>query len=489
MTFIDGTVVNVALPALQAGLHATITDVQWVVEAYTLFLSALILVGGAMGDQFGRKRVFLFGVVFFTAASVFCGFAPSPPVLIIARALQGIGAGFLVPGSLAIISATFNDAERGRAIGTWSGFSAITTALGPVIGGWLIQHVSWRAAFFLNVPLAVIVVALSLLFMDESHDPSRSARIDWLGAVLGVVGLGGLVFGLLEWAPLGPSHPLVIGSLALGVVCLVLLVVVERRASNPMIPPRLFRSRTFTLANLLTLLLYGALGIVLFLLPLDLIQVQHYSATEAGAALVPFAVIMFALSRWAGGLVARVGPRLPLTVGPAIAAVGIVLFARGVGDSYWSSIFPAVCLLGLGMTITVAPLTTTVMGAVETVHAGVASGINNTVARVAGLLTIAVFGLFLVRTFNNDVKPRLDHLALPPAVRAQIDKELPKMAGADLKFLAVNDPEQAIVQKSIDEAFVSGFRLVMFGAAILALAAAAFGWGIRSASVKRTKRR
>ena len=489
MTFIDGTVVNVALPALQAALHATITDVQWVVEAYTLFLSALILVGGAMGDQFGRKRVFLFGVVFFTAASVFCGFAPSPRVLIIARALQGMGAGFLVPGSLAIISATFNDAERGRAIGTWSGFSAITTALGPVIGGWLIQHVSWRAAFFLNVPLAVIVVALSLLFMDESHDPSRSARIDWLGALLGVVGLGGLVFGLLEWAPLGPSHPLVIGSLALGVVCLVLLVVVERRASNPMIPPRLFRSRTFTLANLLTLLLYGALGIVLFLLPLDLIQVQHYSATEAGAALVPLAVIMFALSRWAGGLVARVGPRLPLTVGPAIAAVGIVLFARGVGDSYWSSIFPAVCLLGLGMTITVAPLTTTVMGAVETVHAGVASGINNTVARVAGLLTIAVFGLFLVRTFNNDVKPRLDHLALPLAVRAQIDKELPKMAGADLKFLAVNNPEQAIVQKSIDEAFVSGFRLVMFGAAVLALAAAAFGWGIRSASVKRTKRR
>src|ERR1700738_3925308 len=353
MTFIDGTVVNVALPALQANLRATITDVQGVVEAYTLVLSALILVGGAMGDQFGRKRVFLFGVVSFTAASIFCGIAPSPRVLIVARALQGIGAAFLVPGSLAIISATFADAERGRAIGTWSGFSAITTALGPVIGGWLIEHVSWRSAFFLNVPLAVIVVVLSLRFMNESRDPSRSARIDWLGAILGVVGLGGLVFGLLEWAPLGASSPLVIGSLALGVVCLVTLVVVERRAPNPMMPLHLFRSRTFTLANLLTLLLYGALGIVLFLLPLDLIQVQHYSATEAGAALVPLAVIMFALSRWAGGLVSRVGPRLPLTIGPAIAAVGIVLFARAaIGDSYWSGIFPAVCLLGLGMTIT-----------------------------------------------------------------------------------------------------------------------------------------
>ena len=436
------------------------------------------------------SECFFSAVVSFTAASVFCGVAPSPRVLIIARALQGIGAGFLVPGSLAIISATFNDAERGRAIGTWSGFSAITTALGPVIGGWLIEHVSWRAAFFLNVPLAVVVVVLSLRFMDESRDPSRSASIDWLGAVLGVVGLGGLVFGLLEWAPLGPSNPLVIGSLALGVVCLVLLVVVERRARNPMIPVHLFRSRTFTLTNTLTLLLYGALGIVFFLLPLDLIQVQHYSATEAGAALVPFAVIMFALSRWAGGLVARVGPRLPLTVGPAIAAVGIVLFARGaIGDSYWSSIFPAVCVVGFGMTITVAPLTTTVMGAVETAHAGVASGINNTVARMAGLLTIAVFGLLLVRRFDTEVKPRLDHLALPTAVRAEVYKELPKMAGADIKSLAIDNRERAIVQQSIDEAFVSGFRVVMFGAAILALAAAAFGWGIRPALVVRAAKR
>jgi EmrB/QacA subfamily drug resistance transporter len=490
MTFIDGTVVNVALPALQAGLHATITDVQWVVEAYTLFLSALILVGGAMGDQFGRKRVFLFGVVSFTAASIFCGLAPSPRLLIIARALQGIGAGFLVPGSLAIISATFDDAERGRAIGTWSGFSAITTALGPVIGGWLIQHVSWRAAFFINIPLALIVIVLSLRFMGESRDPSRTERIDWLGALLGIVGLGGLIFGLLEWAPLGPSSPLVIGSLALGIFCLCLLVVVERRSRNPMMPLHLFHSRTFTLANILTLLLYGALMVVLFLLPLDLIQVQHYSATEAGAALVPLAVIMFALSRWAGGLVVRTGPRLPLTVGPVIAAVGIALFARGtLGESYWSSVFPAVCLLGIGMTITVAPLTTTVMGAVETAHSGVASGINNTVSRVAGLLAIAVFGVLLSRRFDAEVKPRLDHLGLSASVRAQIEKELPKMAGADIKSVAVGERERTFVQGSIDEAFVSGFRLVVLGAAILALAAAAFGWGIRSASVTRTVKR
>ncbi len=329
MTFIDGTVVNVALPALQADLHATITDVQWVIEAYALFLGALILVGGSLGDQFGRKRVFLSG------ADPLHRWRPWPAasrrrraMLIAGRALQGIGAAFLVPGSLAIISATFDEAERGRAIGTWSGFSAITTAIGPVSGGWLIEHVSWRAVFFLNVPLALLVLALSLRFIDESRDPSRSAAVDWAGAALAVLGLGGIVFGLLEWPPLGPGHPLVLGALAVGAASLVLLGVVERRAASPMLPLELFRSRTFTLANMLTLLLYAALSVVMFLMPMNLIQVQHYSATAAGAALLPFPLIMFALSRWSGGLVARVGSRLPLTIGPAIAGLGLALFAR-----------------------------------------------------------------------------------------------------------------------------------------------------------------
>src|SRR5258706_1161902 len=328
MTFIDGTVVHVAVAAMQADLHATISDVQWVVEAYALFLGALILVGGSMGDQLGRKRVFLAGVTFFTASSILCGFATSSRVLIIGRALQGIGAAFLGPGSLSIISATFYDAERGRAIGTWSGFSAITTAIGPVIGGWMIQHVSWRAAFFINVPLAAIVLFLSLRFMDESKDPSRTGKLDWMGALLGVVGLGGIVLGLLEWPPLGPGHPLVIGALLIGALGLALLVVVERRVANPMLPFQLFRSRTFTLANVLTLLLYGALGVVLFLLPLNLIQVQHYTATEAGAALVPLAIIMFPLSRWAGRLITRVWPKVPLTSRPPIAAVVLPTFGR-----------------------------------------------------------------------------------------------------------------------------------------------------------------
>ena len=480
MTFIDGTVVNVALPALQADLHATITDVQWVIEAYALFLGALILVGGSLGDQFGRKRVFLSGVVFFTIASIACGIATSPGMLIVGRALQGIGAAFLVPGSLAIISATFDDAERGRAIGTWSGFSAITTAIGPVSGGWLVEHVSWRAVFFLNVPLAVIVLVLSLRFMDESRDPSRTSQIDWAGAALAVLGLGGMVFGLLEWPPLGAGHPLVLGALAIGAASLVLLVIVERRAQSPMLPLALFRSRPFTLANLLTLLLYAALSVVLFLVPLNLIQVQHYTATAAGAALLPFPLIMFALSRWSGGLVARVGSRLPLTVGPAIAALGLALYARpGIGGTYWTTFFPAVVVLAFGMAITVAPLTTTVMGAVDPRHAGAASGVNNAVARVAGLLAIAVFGVVLARTFDARVRPRLDRLTLSPAARNALEEELRKIAGADLaRVTSIPTSERPVVRAIIDGGFVFAFRVVMFCSAGLALAAAAFGYAI-----------
>jgi EmrB/QacA subfamily drug resistance transporter len=483
MTFIDATVVNVALPSLQADLHATITDVQWVIEAYALFLGALILVGGSMGDQFGRRRVFLFGVVFFAVASILCGIATSPGTLVAGRALQGIGAAFLVPGSLAIISATFDEAEgeRGRAIGTWSGFSAITTAIGPVSGGWLVEHVSWRAVFFLNVPLAVVVIVLSLRFMNETRDASRTTQIDWSGAVLAVLGLGGIVFGLLEWPPLGATHPLVLSAVATGGLSLMLLLIVERRAENPMLPLALFESRPFALANALTLLLYAALSVILFLVPLNLIQVQHYTATAAGAALLPFPLIMFALSRWSGSLVARKGARLPLTIGPAIAALGIALYARpGIGGTYWATFFPAVVVLAFGMAITVAPLTTTVMSAVDPRHAGAASGVNNAVARVAGLVAIAVIGVVLVGTFEARVRPGLDRLALSSTARQAVDRELPKMAGADLaREPSLLPEEQRVVRAIIDDGFVFAFRLVMIGAATLAFAAAASGGAIR----------
>jgi len=488
LTFIDATVVNVALPALQADLQATITDLQWVIEAYALFLGSLILVGGSMGDQFGRRRTFLAGVLLFTVASIACGLATSTRALIVARAIQGAGAAFLVPGSLAIISATFDQTERGRAIGTWSGFSAMTSAIGPVVGGWLIEHVSWRAIFFLNVPLAVVVIALSLRFMSESRDQTRDSRVDWTGAMLAVFGLGGIVFGLLEWPRLGANPSIVRTVIVGGMAALTAFVIVERRVRGPMLPLGLFQSRTFTLANVLTLFLYGALGTMLWLVPLNLIQVQHYTATAAGAAFLPLPILMFTMSRWSGGLVARVGSRLPLTIGPIVAAIGLALYARpGIGGSYWTTFFPAIVVLGFGMVIVVAPLTTTAMTAVETQHAGVASGVNNAVARVAGLIAIAVFGIALVRIFNAHVAPALDQLALPAAARDKLNRELPKLAGAEVG--ASMQPTQRVgAQQAIDNAFVSAFRLVMIGTALLALGAALAGAFIRTRSRGEARR-
>jgi EmrB/QacA subfamily drug resistance transporter len=483
MTFIDGTVVNVAMPALQRALGATITDVQWVIESYALFLSALILVGGSLGDQLGRRRVFLAGVVWFTVASVVCGFAPTPVVLVIGRALQGIGAAFLIPGSLAIISATFTGAERGRAIGTWSGFSAITTAAGPVAGGWLVDHVSWRAVFFINVPLSAIVVLLSLAFVEESRDTSRGSTTDWLGAALAIAALSGIVLGLLEWPPLGPTHPLVIGALIVGVASFVALIVVERRVDGPMLPLELFASRGFTLANLLTLFLYAALTEMFFLVPLDLIQVRGYDATAAGIALLPFPIILFALSRWSGGLVARVGSRVPLTIGPIVAAAGFALFAIAPRDgSLTTSVLPGIAVLGLGMAITVAPLTTTVMDSADVAHSGAASGVNNAVARIAGLIAIAIFGILVASTFETQMLGRLERLTLPADAHTALVNELPKMAGVDVRSIpSIPANRQGDIRDALALSFAAAFRLAMLGSAMLALVAAGIGASMEGA--------
>jgi len=477
LAFVDGTVVNVALPALQREFGATVADVQWVVEAYALLLSALLLAGGAIGDRMGRRRVYAAGIALFAAASAACGLAGTVRQLVIARAVQGVGAALLVPGSLAIISASFPVQQRGRAIGTWSGFTAMTAALGPVLGGWLIEHLSWRWVFFINLPLAVLIVVISLARVPESRDEGMVQRLDGWGAALATVGLCGITFALIEVGR-GAERSLIAGGV--GIVALACFFVGESRSSAPMLPLDLFRSRPFSGANLMTLFLYGALGGVLFFLPLDLIQVQHYSATAAGAALLPFPLIMFALSRWSGGLVARFGSRLPLTVGPAIAALGLALQARpGIGGSYWTTFFPAVVVMGFGMAITVAPLTTTVMGAADPRHAGAASGVNNAVSRVAGLLAIAVFGVVLARTFDARVRPPLDRLALSPAATDALQRELSKIAGADVAQVASIAPaERPAVRAVIDQAFVFAFRLVMFCSAALALASAAFGYAI-----------
>src|SRR5246127_792 len=456
MAFIDGTVVNVALPALQTNLNATAADVQWVIESYALLLSALLLVGGSLGDHYGRRRIFLLGVVIFAVASGLCGLAGNIQQLIAARGLQGFGAALLVPGSLAIISSSFSEQERGRAIGVWSGFSAITTGIGPVLGGWLIEYVSWRAVFFINLPLAFVVVLISLRHVAENSDRERS-RVDWFGAVLAALGLGALVYGLIESSQVGFNDHSVIMALAAGVVVLILFFFVESRLSSPMLPLTLFRSRTFAGTNLLTFLLYAALGGTLFFLPLNLIQVQRYSPTAAGAVLLPFILIMSFLSRWAGGLVARYGPKLPLVLGPVITAVGYLLFLLpGIGGNYWTNFFPPVVVLGLGMAITVAPLTTTVMNSIEQNRAGIASGVNNAVARTASLIAIAVFGVVMLHVFKTGLDHRLSRANLPASVAQSLQTQSIKLAAIDIPQ-NLNAETRQVIRRAIDESFVSGF--------------------------------
>ena len=454
MAFIDGTVVNVALPALQTALHATLRDVQWVVEAYGLLLAALLLAGGALGDLYGRRKVFAIGVGLFAAASAWCGFAQGIGQLIAARALQGVGAALLVPGSLALISVAFPTGQRGRAIGTWSGFTSITTAIGPVLGGWLVQHRSWRWVFFINLPLAAAVLVLTIWRVPESRSQETNGRLDWPGVILTAIGLGGIVFGFIESVPLGG---------VIGAVALIAFLFVEARSPAPMVPLGLFRSRNFSGANLLTFFLYTALGGALFFFPLNLIQVQGYSATEAGAALLPMIVLMFALSRWSGGLVERYGARRPLVIGPLVAAFGFALFARpAIGGSYWSTFFPAVVILGLGLSLSVAPLTTTVMSSVPQDRAGVASAVNNAVARTAGVVAIAVFGLVLGLIFNQVLDRRLNALHLPPEARGRIYAQRSKLAAIE-----TGDPG---ARRAVAESFIAGYSAVLWLAAALAVA-------------------
>jgi EmrB/QacA subfamily drug resistance transporter len=390
IVLIDGTVVNVALPAIGHTFHTGLQTLQWTVTAYTLTLAAFILVGGSIGDHYGRRRSFVVGVLWFAAASLLCGIAPSAGVLIAARALQGVGAALLMPESLAIIQAVFRPADRAPAIGVWSGLGGISAAIGPFIGGYLIQTVSWRLIFLINLPLVAAVVWIAERHVPETRDPSATGRLDLAGAGLATVALGTLIYGLISGPDSGWTTA-TLAALAVAVVAAAVFVARERATRHPMLPLDIFRARQFTSANVVTFAVYGALGGALFLLPIQLQLSLGYSPLEAGTALLPITLVMLALSARAGRLSQRIGPRLPMTLGPIVAGGGLALLSFvQPGTSYLTTFLPAITVFALGLALTVSPLTATVLAAAPVAHAGLASAVNNAVARAAGLIAVAV---------------------------------------------------------------------------------------------------
>ena len=470
LAIIDATAINVALPAIQAGFNADIAALQWVIESYSLFLGALILVGGVMGDHLGRKRMFAIGVIIFAAASAWCGLAGDVLQLIVARGFQGIGAAFVVPGSLALLSAHFPEERRGRAIGQWASFTTLAIVFGPVLGGVLVDEASWRWVFFINLPIAAILLAVLYLGVPESRDESQARRLDILGAVLITLGLGGLVFGLLESSRLGFGAAEVWGSIAAGAAITLAFICRQKTAEFPMLPLDVFRSRAFSGANIMTFLLYGAMTGSLFFLPFNLMQVQGWSATEAGAALLPLILLITLFSLAAGRVVARFGQRLPLAIGAGIAALGFALLALPDSDiGYWSGFLPGIAVLGLGLGIAVAPLTIVVMGAVPTNRAGLASGVNNAASRVAMLMAVAIFGVVMFETYSSELGAALDTLPLDDDSRAKVAARMAELAGLQPPE-GLDGGAAERLRAAVGEAFVSGFRAVTLIAALAALA-------------------
>jgi EmrB/QacA subfamily drug resistance transporter len=404
LAFLDGTVVNVALPAIGRDLDASTSALQWILNGYLLTLASLILLGGALGDRHGRRRIFVLGATVFTAASLLCAVAPNAELLVVARMLQGIGGALLTPGSLAMIESSFRPGDRARAIGAWSGLGGVATAIGPLLGGYLVGAVSWRAIFLINLPIGIFVVTMAARHVPETRDPTASGRLDLLGAVLAGLGLAGTTYALIEGP--GDISPLIVFAAVGGVAALVAFLIVERRSANPMMPLTMFSSRQFSAANLVTFVVYAALGGVFFLLVAFLQISLGYSPIAAGAASLPVTALMLMFSARSGALAQRIGPRLPLTVGPLVIAAGLLLMTRITpGDSYVSSVLPAVIVFGAGLTLVVAPVTATVLAAADARHSGIASGINNAVSRVAGLLAVAVLPLIAGLTGDKFYDP------------------------------------------------------------------------------------
>jgi len=471
MAFIDVTVVNVALPVLQRRLGASFAEAQWVVEAYTLFLSALVLAGGTLGDLYGRRRCFSVGIVIFALASGACGLAPDPVSLIVARAVQGIGSALLMPGSLAILAAGIPAERRGRAIGLWSAASGVCVAIAPAFGGWLIDSFSWRWVFLINLPLAAVTLSITWTKLAESR-AHEDRRLDLSGTALATLGLGGLTLGLIQAGRAGFADRLAAGAMIFGILALAAFFAVERRSRHPMIPPRLFRRPAFAGIQIFTFLLWAALSGSLFFVPFRLMQVQGFRPLEAGSALLPCVVVISALSRWAGGLVDRLGPRRPLIAGALTAGLGYLLLALpGASTPYWMGVLPALLVVGIGMGICVAPVTVVAMSAAGKDHVGTASAINNMVARTGGLLAIALFGLILAQRFSAEFDRALPSLHLPGDALAALAAERAKLAATSLPA-ALSAAQKDQVTAAIMTSFVAGYRRVMILAAFLAFVSA-----------------
>jgi EmrB/QacA subfamily drug resistance transporter len=472
MAFLDSSVLNVALPALQADLGASAREAQWVYGAYALVLSALLLIGGSLGDRYGRRRIFVLGAAMFAVASVWCALAPSLGQLIAARAVQGVGAALLVPESLAILGASFEGKMRARAIGTWSALSAMAMAVGPLLGGWLVEEVSWRSAFLITPILALAAIPIALRHVSESRDP-EAHRLDLVGTILVTSGLGGLVFGLIESSAFGFGDPEVLAALIFGLAALLGFVFVERRGKDPMVPPSLLRSRDFDGANLVTLLFYMALTGSLYFLPFLMMQVHGYSAFVAGSVFLPFVAMTFLLSRLSGRIVARFGTKVPLVAASLAVVVGLLMYSLADVEegSYWASFFPAMVVQGFGMALVITPLTTVALGSVQSEHSGMASGVNNAMARVAGLLAVAVLGVFAYGAFSATLDDHLERMNLPKGVRSELEAAKADLGAAEAPE-GVDAGTAAKIERAIDESFVAAFRVVMVVSAGLALASA-----------------
>jgi EmrB/QacA subfamily drug resistance transporter len=477
MAYLDQTALNVALPAIQRELQTDLTGLQWVTDVYILALAAPMLIGGALGDRFGRVRVYTLGVILFVAASVLGAFAPSLPALIAARAVQGLGGALLIPGSYAIINTSFPAERRGQAMGLWGAFSPLVTLSGPLIGGWLVDHVSWRAVFLLNLPLGLIAIGAGR-FVPDSRDESSAGPLDWPGVVTLLVGLGSLLFGLIEGGHLGWGQPVVLVALGLGVAGLAAFVVAEARSPAPLLPLWALRNRTFLGINVLTLIHYFAMSSVFFLFTLNLQQAQRFTAFEAGLMQLPIPLILVLMSNPVGRLVDRTDPRRIIAVGVLLNALGFVLYSLpGVGGSYWATFFPAQVVFGLGLGCLVIPLTAVAINALGTQGSGIASGVNTAITRVAQMLAIAVFGGVMLTGFRAALEARTADLPLEAGARAQLMAEARNL-GATQPPAGLSAEAVQAVDMAVRLAFVDGFRQLMGWSAVIALAGLAVWWAM-----------